>query len=450
MVLREAIETYHELLTDDLAAESQAQFDDQLRRRGLFFGSRPICTVLRPRFLTPDQYRFLQAAVRPLLSAFTTAHRTAMADPGFRAQFHLEPWEEELIQVDPGFRDPSPTSRLDAFIVPDRGGLRVIEYNAEVPAGTAYNDALTEVFDGLPVMREFLRRFAVRPLPVRHHVMHSLLDSYRQWAGRAEAPRIAILDWREVPTYSEFELYRDYFHAQGLECIIADPRELEYRDGKLLAGDFHVTLIYKRVLISELYQRGGLEQPAVRAVRDRAVCMVNAFSCKLLHKKASLAVLSDERNAARFSEDERAAIEGLVPWTRLVEDRRTRYRDGEVDLVPFMAEHREQLVLKANDEYGGKGITLGWETEPAAWEAAIKAALNEPSIVQERIGITLEPFPSLIDGRVHVIDRLLDTDPFVFYGEYADGCMTRLSTQALLNVTAGGGSSVPSLIVEKR
>jgi hypothetical protein len=54
MALWDAIQTYHELLTDELAAESQAQLDDQLRQRGLFFGDRPLTTVLRPRFLTPE------------------------------------------------------------------------------------------------------------------------------------------------------------------------------------------------------------------------------------------------------------------------------------------------------------------------------------------------------------------------------------------------------------
>ena len=35
---------------------------------------------------------------------------------------------------------------------------------------------------------------------------------------------------------------------------------------------------------------------------------------------------------------------------------------------------------------------------------------------------------------------MLDTAPFVFDGAYVDGCLTRISTDALLNVTAGGGS----------
>ncbi len=277
-----------------------------------------------------------------------------------------------------------------------------------------------------------------------------MTDSYQQWAGRREAPRIAILDWREVPSYSEFVLFADYFKSQGLECIIADPREVEYRNGRLVAGDFHITLIYKRVLISELIERGGLDQPVVRAVLDGAVCMVNPFRCKILHKKASLAVLSDERNVGLFSAKEQEAIEAHIPWTCRVEERYALYHGQSIDLVPFILEHRENLVLKPNDEYGGKGIILGWETDPAGWVQAIQTALTEPYIVQERVEIPSEPYPSIIDGRVEFIDRMLDTNPFVFYGDYVDGCLSRLSTQALLNVSAGSGSAVATFVVEKR
>jgi hypothetical protein len=384
------------------------------------------------------------------LQAFARAGEAALADADLRAQFGLMQWEEELMGFEPGFRAPSPTSRLDAFLTAETGELRFTEYNAETPAAPAYNDALSEIFLGLPVMREFLRRWVVRPLPARHNVLHALLDAFAQWRGRGETPRIAILDWREVPTYSEFVLFEEYFKSQGLECVIADPRECEYRNGRLMAGGFHVTLIYKRVLLTELIEREGLDSPVVRAVRERAACMVNPFRCKLLHKKASLAVLSDERNAGLFSAEELGAIRAHLPWTRLVAGRSTIYEGREVDLLPFIAQNRERMVLKANDEYGGKGIVLGWETEAPAWEAAVQAALAEPFIVQERITLPSEPYPAVVDGRVEVAERMLDTDPFVFYGEYVDGCLTRLSTASLLNVSAGGGSTVPTFVVEER
>jgi len=188
----------------------------------------------------------------------------------------------------------------------------------------------------------------------------------------------------------------------------------------------------------------------VRAVSDGAVCMVNPFRCKILHKKASLAVLSDEANRHLFSADEAQAIATHVPWTRVVAERRTEYEGREVDLLPFLAEHKDDFVLKPNDEYGGKGIVLGWEATRAAWAAALETALIEPHIVQRKVTLPEEPYPSLVESRVQVFDRMLDTNPYIWQGEYASGCLTRLSTAALLNVTAGGGSTVPTLVIEDR
>ena len=104
-----------------------------------------------------------------------------------------------------------------------------------------------------------------------------------------------------------------------------------------------------------------------------------------------------------------------------MEERRTRYRDGQVDLVPFVVEQRERLVLKANDDYGGKGVFLGWETDPATWEDAVRAALEAPFVVQERVSVPTEPYPSMVDARVEVIERYVDTDPFILYGSVGDG-----------------------------
>jgi hypothetical protein len=444
-----AIDAWHEGLTPDVAAESSEWLTEQLRRRGLFFGDRPLCTVLRPRFLLAGQYDLARGRLRVLLGAFDKALAAALEQPAVLQQFRLLDWERILALEEPR-TEASPVSRLDAFFDPADGALRCTEYNAETPAGSAYNDALTELFLALPAMRPFLRSHVVRPLPVRHNVLHALLSAWRRWSGRAESPTIGILDWLDVPTRSEFELYREYLEAAGLRCVVADVRSCEYRGNRLVADGTPIDLVYKRVLINELIEQGGLDHPLVRAVREGAVCMVNPFRCKILHKKASLAVLSDERNHDLFHPSERWIIRELVPWTRVVEERRTEFDGASIDLVPWIRDHRDRLVLKPNDDYGGTGIVLGWEVDDAAWEAGLARALAEPYIVQERIGLPSEPFPSFADGELVFADRIVDTAPFVFDGRYVDGCLTRVSTASLVNVTAGGGSTVPTFVVEAR
>jgi uncharacterized circularly permuted ATP-grasp superfamily protein len=178
--------------------------------------------------------------------------------------------------------------------------------------------------------------------------------------------------------------------------------------------------------------------------------MVNPPACKILHKKASLAVLHDERNSYLFSNEEQEAIDLSIPWTRVVEERHTIHENADIDLLPFIADHKDQLVLKPNDEYGGKGIVLGWEVDDEAWQASIRTALTEPYIVQQRIALPKEDYPSVVDGKVLFIERMVDTAPYVAYGDHVDGVLTRLGTASLLNVTAGGGSQTPTFIAEKR
>jgi uncharacterized circularly permuted ATP-grasp superfamily protein len=400
--------------------------------------------------MTMAHYRLLQRRVRLLMRAFGRVYERALADQAFRGQFRLLDWEERLIRHDPGFREPSPTSRVDAFVMDEAGTMAVTEYNAETLAGAGYNDALVASFADLPIMRAFGQGYEALPLLARHGVLHVLLDAYEEWSGRRDVPRVAIVDWPEVPTRSEFVLFQEYFGASGIEAVIADPRELEFRGGRLYAGSGPVDLVYKRVLLAELVGRCGLDTPLLQAVAARAVCMVNPLRCKILHKKASLAVLSDERNQSLFAADERESIAAHIPWTRVMEERRTEHGGQAVDLIPFVLASRGRLVLKPNDDYGGAGIVLGWEADSAGWERAVADALATPYIVQERVAIPSEPYPSLVDGRAVFADRMMDTAPFVCHGDYAEGCLTRLSTAALLNVTAGGGSTIPTFVVERR
>ena len=95
----DAIARYHELLTADIAAESQAMLADEQQRRGVYFGDRPLCTALRPRFFSPDQYRYVRVRCALMLSAMSRLLRAALQDAGLRRQFRLTDWEEELVAV---------------------------------------------------------------------------------------------------------------------------------------------------------------------------------------------------------------------------------------------------------------------------------------------------------------------------------------------------------------
>jgi uncharacterized circularly permuted ATP-grasp superfamily protein len=284
-------------------------------------------------------------------------------------------------------------------------------------------------------MKAFRKQFRGRFLPTRSRQLKAMLRAFRQW-GKGDKPVMAIVDWEGLPTAPEFDMFKAFFEAAGVKTVICDPRSLELRRGRLYADGKAVNLVYRRVLTSELLARGGDTQVLRDAYVAGAACVVNSFRAKLLHKKMSLALLSDERYARLYSTAQRAAIRRHIPWTRRVRP----------ELAEDIARRRQTLVLKPNDEYGGKGVVLGWTVDQAEWEAAIEVATTQSYVVQEAVEIPRIPFPVVLDG-LKYIDLAVDLDPYLFDGRVG-GFMTRVSAAALLNVTAGAGSVVPTFVVE--
>lgn len=454
--LKAAIDYYHDLcLSGSLAQQSWELMAPGMQERKLVFGDRPLCTVLRPLFHTEPEYYYLQERTALILSVFRKLTAAMLADSKLRGQVYLDSDEEQLIRIPTGYQTNIPTARLDSFFARSTTGkhsLNYIEFNGESPAGMAYNDVLAELFLETPLMQRFEERYDIAPLDVRPHALDALLRIYYQWRGnQSKLPDLAIVDWAGVPTTSEFHLFQAYFAEHGIEATICTPDDLDFHNGKLYAGEREIDFVYKRVLTTELLSKYRLDHPIIDALRAGAICMANPFTCKLVHKKASFAVASDERNAHLFSAAEREAVRQHIPWTRTVEERYTFDKnDKKIDLLPWASDHKDRLVLKPNDEYGGKGVLIGWETEQSEWESALEAALGEPSIVQERAEIAYEDFPRIdANGNVEISERLVDCDPFLFHGDSVGGCLTRLSTVTLLNVTAGGGSVVPSFVIRE-
>jgi uncharacterized circularly permuted ATP-grasp superfamily protein len=446
------VDAWHALLRPDveLTPAFCAELAARLRAKRLTFGDRVHCPFLRPFFIDePDEAR-----VRPVAETIAAlgerAVEAALASRELLAQVGLSPEEERLARIEPGYKTASTASRLDAFLLPD--SLQFAEYNAESPAGLGYAETLAEVFRSLPIMARFEERFRVESYPLSASLLEALLASHRDWGGSSAKPLIAIVDWREVPTWSEFEILRERFEARGIPTLVSDPRDLLFDGRTLSAQGRKIDLVYRRVLINDIVAHPAECKALVQAYESRAVCVANTFRCKIPHKKAFFAVLTDERNEKLFSAAEHALIRRHVPWTRRLENTRTNRNGETIELLKYVRANRENFVMKPNDEYGGTGVTLGWETDSAAWDAAIQKAIAEPEkawVVQERIKVRRETFPYADPhGSVTMRDMLVDFAPYLFRGRLA-GYLCRLSATGLANVTSGGGQ-VPAFRVSLR
>jgi len=447
-----AAEQWHKLLEQELERTPKLteEFYERLRASKLTFGNRVHCPFLRPFFLSAEDEKRVRVVAEKMAEFGERVANLALQDRALLGQLHLREAELRLVRLGRNHGFASNTSRLDSFLLPD--SLKFAEYNAESPAGSGYTETLAELFRQMRLMEKFTQGYDVHGYPLSAKLLDALIMAYFDWGGTSKKPQMLITDWREVPTWSEFEILKARFERMGVPVELADPRELQFDGKALVANGKKIDLLYRRVLINDIVARPAESQALVDAVAANAVCMANHFRCKIPHVKAFFAVLTDERNDALFSFGERELIRKHVPWTRVVADVRSSHYGSAIELLDFVRRQRQNLVLKPSDEYGGSGVTLGWESSEAVWDTVLEKAVSPGEgcwIVQERIPIRREVFPWIQpDGKVDYRDMLVDFAPYLFRGKVC-GFLTRLSATGLANVTSGGGQ-VPAFRVHPR
>ena len=437
---KDAVDYYNKLIAADLkAAEEQNHMLIELQKEhGTLFGGRPLTNSLRPMFLGEHTYQYIQDTVYTIRQAILKIAANFFNDRHTLDELGMQDWEIELAAIPTNIIRMSATARLDAFLTDY--SFRFVELNAEVPAGIAYTHEMAKIYQKLPIFQEFTRRYPVRFVSPLEHTFGGLLRIYHEeFCGLEERPTFAIVDFQNVPTVPEFHLIHDYLERMGFDCEISDPRDLECKDGWIYANGKKIDILYRRLLMNEFYEIKDECSAYLEGYRAQKTCFLNSFRSKLVHKKHLFSLLTDPEYTRVLANDELKAIRTHIPWTRKMRERKERYRGSIIDLVETVYKNKDNFILKPNDDYGGHGVTLGFQSTQAEWETAIKLALIDDFVVQEVIEIGKEPFLLNIDGNWKMMDTVIDLDPYL-NGPMMGGCLTRTSFNNLANVTAGGGS----------
>jgi hypothetical protein len=413
------------------SASDPGDFLDAVRSAGIVYGDRPLCTVRRPliisRALAGQHLRLcggLHRAVRAAVALIEGDGLDGRPD-SLAARLGLPPEAIDLAAINPGYRSAAVLARLDTVF--DGQRPQVVELNAEAPAGMGFSDALIDLFEQDPLLPPGLSALRTTASALR-----GIRAAWQERTGLASdtPPRLALVDFMDVPTRAEFLLIQARFEKLGQPCRLIDPRALHF-DGETLSADGEpIDVIYRRLLVADVLARPDDCAALVEAYRAGAVCMVNSFRTALLHSKGLLALLHDPLLRDRLDDGLRSLIDAHVPWTGIL---------GPAPgpgTPPGLRERArlqpEQWVLKPLRSHGGQGIVTGWTVSQREWEAALEAAHGH--VLQRRIHAIGADFPLAAPG--WPLTSLQPTlDPFLVGGRLT-GFLCRLS-ETLGNVTAG-------------
>jgi glutathionylspermidine synthase len=413
-----------------------------LTEHDVVFNGETIPFVLMPHFVSPGQIRRVRHAVGCLSRVLDRFCDAYPEDDRLRAELAVSDAEDALIRIDHGFPRPLRICRLDAFL--QGYDVKFLEFNADSPAGIGYTDVLHEGLTRALDLPRVRAEFDTAYTPMLPELYATLLDAYRHVRAAhpelPETPRLALIDAPGSPSVPEFRIVCAGASDAGIEAVHGTLDDLSY-DGKELSLDgAPVHLVYRRALLEDVGE-GDL----VAAIRDGRVCAVNPFRARVANNKKLFALLQDPRFSHLVNGEEAEAISATIPWTRILRPGRVTYGTWVVDLLPFIADNRERLVLKPASDYGGHGVALGMETDQETWEGIVEAhAERADFIVQEYVPVPEEMFPTVEGGHVQMRLKRFNINPFGIGGRYA-GMITRISDRAVINVSAGGGL-LPSVV----
>lgn len=437
---KQAVDYYNQLICNNLsAAEDQTHMLLSLQNEhGTLFGGRALTASLRPMFLGEFTYQYIQDTVYVLRQAILKIAAVFFNDRKVLNELGLTDLEISLCAIPTNVIRLSATARLDAFLTDT--SFRFVELNAENPAGIAYMHEMAKIYYKLPIFQEFIKRYPVRFISPLEHTITGLIRVYHEeFDGKEEKPSFAIVDHLDVPTYPEFVLIKDYLERNGYNCEIADPRDLECRDGWIYANGKKIDILYRRLLMNEFFEIIDDCKAYLEGYHAQKTCYLNSFRSKLVHKKHIFSLLTDPEYTKVLNNAEIKAIRNHIPWTRKIRYTKERYRGMVIDLVEYARKYKDSFILKPNDDYGGHGVVLGFQSSQSEWDIAIENALKHDFVIQEVIEIGKEPFMLQIDGMWQKMSTVIDLDPYL-NGPLMGGCLTRTSFNNLANVTAGGGS----------
>lgn len=435
-----AAATFRKLLEDDPEGTRQ-QYEEvrqQMRASKLLVGDdiAPFCFA--PALVSRSRLAPISKQIAQLMRILTRLEPLLLR-PRWLDKLGVSEAEQDLIRLPAGYGLGIHVSRVDGFLGPSRGkdtGFRVVELNVDSPGGAAYLDAASRMLARTPAWKEFRKRHPGRSHQAGKRILDLLLKAYRAWGGLGK-PRVGIADWITVSTVSEFDVLKERFQKAGIETVVVDPRELEFRDGKLRDYDGKpLDLVYRRVLVEDILAHGSDARALLDAYRAGAVCLVNPFRCKPLTVKSLMAVFHQPELEELLSKSEVRFLRTLVPWTAMVEDG---------PLLDRIEIEQKDLVLKPADSWGGQGIYLGWELTKSQWRQAIEEALKGRYVAQERVSIPQAEMPVGTDSGWSFERFRLDFNPYTF-GTAVGKPLVRLAGSDLLNIKAGGQLTVTYVV----
>lgn len=412
----------------------------------------PIPIALTPWIFSPELARYLKSLFRGIRRSVNRILAAYFDDPKLQAVLPLRENELQWLKASCPNGIPRPQTLFERFDTnlnsqaeDHLADFQIIEFNAVGVGCIHLMPSASELIEThlIPRLNASLKGLVLKRSDDLRDMLLAELRAHAQ-ALSCGSCRLGLVERREsVPGgCDEFCHLATYFQSKGVPTVVGDPREVEWdgQDGFRLKGEV-VDVLYRDFQLEEVVSiktHGGMVDGIEAAFSANRV--VSTVFGEFDHKSLC-EILSSPEFLDRLSPQEVRTIAPHIPWTRLLNERKTTDPKGEpIDLVPFVRKERQRLVLKPNRGYGGEGVVVGEWVDDSVWQKALGRALEKPGswVVQEQVRIARQPI-WILQGEGQVQQEELYVTLGITATARGVGFVGRCSSHPVVNVSQGGG-----------
>ena len=369
----------------------------------------------------------------PVVEAYVAALNHTLAryvnEPWVRDWFGLEKGAEELVCAEGEARARVRVCRLDGYV--SGGRLRILENNADAPAGTLFT----------PRLNEYVASWTAYPVEARLPMEAGEQPFLELLAGSDPPPDqqrvIRVLQPCGAGNRESGEVAAALRHL-GYDSRVMDPRDLLAGGERFIDAGRPVDVIWNKINTSTwnaLFAGApGLLDGWARTLAAGQTLHLNGFASRFVAEtKRCHAWLSSEEGRQGMPPSLSAAVESLVvPTVRLRDTSVPDWLGYGPDVSTIALRERASLVLKVPYDIRGDGVTVGRAVDAGAWSRRVAEVRRQDGVVQQYVEPTEVP---VVTDVLAMMNSSLDW--FVIDGRVV-GLGSKASSGPLVNLFQGG------------
>jgi hypothetical protein len=346
----------------------------------------------RPFFISEDEIRGSAADLMQVFDILVSLPDRLFGGDmsAYCAQLDIGPREAALMQRISTGR-PALFGRSDLYH--DGTGLRLLEFNVGSQLGGIDQAQVLPALMEVDSFAEFAEEHKLGYV----HTGQQIAAALRAAAAPISAePVVALLEADGALSGLMHLLgsFQEMLAGYGLDVRLGEISSVRERGGKLYLDGTPVDVVLRYFSVNQICRDPAGEaavEPILRAHEAGGTILLTTLDSFLYSSKGCLTLLSDSRWRDALSRTESALVDRFVPWTRNVVDGPTEVAGQTVDLLDYCRASRERLLLKPRNDFGGRGIVIGWLSTDAEWAEALDGCRTRGYIVQERVVPRREP-----------------------------------------------------------